>query len=66
MFSNRLPAHAEINALSQAVESVRRAGADIIDLTQSNPTLAGIGYPANLLERLADGSPMSASATRLR
>jgi aspartate/methionine/tyrosine aminotransferase len=54
MFSNRLPAHAEINALSQAVESVRRAGADIIDLTQSNPTLAGIDYPANLLERLAD------------
>jgi alanine-synthesizing transaminase len=54
MFSNRLPAHAEINALSQAVESVRRAGADIIDLTQSNPTLAGIDYPGDLLEMLGD------------
>ena len=54
MFSNRLPTHAEINALSRAVESVRRAGADIIDLTQSNPTQAGIDYPADLLEELGD------------
>ena len=54
MFSNRLPAHAEINALSQAVAAVRGAGADLIDLTESNPTRAGFEYPADLLSDLGD------------
>src|SRR5262245_11173105 len=53
MLSNRLPAHAEINALSRAVASVRAEGTSIIDLTESNPTRAGIAYPPDLLAALA-------------
>jgi len=54
MFSNRLPAHAEINALSRAVESVRGSGATLLDLTESNPTQAGFDYPGDLLAGLGD------------
>jgi len=54
MFSNRLPAHAEINAISRAVESLRAAGASIVDLTESNPTRAGIPYPDDLLDALSE------------
>jgi aspartate/methionine/tyrosine aminotransferase len=43
-----------VNALSLAVQSVRGAGVDVIDLTQSNPTQVGIDYPADLLEALGD------------
>jgi len=52
MLSNRLPAHAETNALSRAVESLRRDGTPVIDLTESNPTRAGIAYPSDLLAAL--------------
>jgi alanine-synthesizing transaminase len=52
MLSNRLPAHAETNALSRAVESLRRDGAPVIDLTESNPTRVGIAYPSDLLATL--------------
>jgi alanine-synthesizing transaminase len=52
MLSNRLPAHAEINALSRAVESVRASGAALLDLTESNPTRAGFDYPRDLLSVL--------------
>ena len=51
MLSNRLPGHAEINALSRAVEAVRAAGAPLVDLTESNPTNVGLPYPADLLSR---------------
>jgi hypothetical protein len=33
MFSNRLPGHAEVNALSQAVASLMAAGTAFVDLT---------------------------------
>jgi len=49
MFSNRLPGHVEINALSRAVASLKAAGPALIDLTESNPTRAGLPYPADLL-----------------
>jgi len=52
MLSNRLPAHAETNALSRAVESLRRDGTTVIDLTESNPTRVGLAYPADLLSAL--------------
>ena len=41
MFSNRLPGHAEVNALSRAVASLTAAGTSFVDLTESNPTRAG-------------------------
>jgi aspartate/methionine/tyrosine aminotransferase len=53
MFSNRLPAHAEVNALSRAVASLRAAGTAIVDLTESNPTRVGVSYPADLLSAAA-------------
>jgi aspartate/methionine/tyrosine aminotransferase len=53
MLSNRLPAHAETNALSRAMESLRRDGTPVIDLTESNPTRVGIAYPPDLLSALS-------------
>jgi len=52
MLSNRLPPHAEINALSRVVESLRHDGVAIVDLTESNPTRVGIAYPPDLLSGL--------------
>ena len=52
MLSNRLPPHAEINALSRVVESLRQEGVAILDLTESNPTRVGIAYPHDLLSGL--------------
>lgn len=54
MFSSRLPPHAETNALTRAVEALRAGGVAFVDLTESNPTRAGIPYPSGLLEPLAD------------
>ena len=53
-FSRRLPAALEPNRVSQALGALRRSGADIIDLTESNPTRAGFHYPSDLLAPLAD------------
>jgi aspartate/methionine/tyrosine aminotransferase len=53
-FSRRIPPHATANALTQAVESLRSSGIPFVDLTDSNPTSAGISYPADLLTPLAD------------
>ena len=49
MFSNRLPGHADINALSQAIAGLTAAGTALVDLTESNPTRVGLAYPADLL-----------------
>jgi alanine-synthesizing transaminase len=54
MFSARLPAHAETNRLTLALAALRARGNEIIDLTESNPTKAGLPYPADLLAPLAD------------
>ncbi len=53
MFSRRLPPHAGPNALSRALDTLRAEGAPIADLTESNPTQAGIPYPGGLLASLA-------------
>lgn len=42
------------NRLSRLLEAKRRSGARILDLTESNPTRAGIEYPEDLLAPLAD------------
>jgi len=54
MFSRRLPPHADINALTRALARRRAEGAPVVDLTESNPTRAGIDYPRDLLRGLAD------------
>jgi aspartate/methionine/tyrosine aminotransferase len=44
-FSKRLDWSIAPNLLTQTVEKQRAAGARLLDLTQSNPTTAGIPYP---------------------
>ena len=54
MISSRLPGNLALNAVARALELKRRAGASILDLTATNPTAAGLTYPGDLLEPLAD------------
>ena len=54
MISTRLPENLAPNALARLVQAKRRAGAPIVDLTESNPTRAGFSYPDDLLAPLAD------------
>lgn len=52
--SGRL-AHGSVpNAISALLAEKRRAGEVILDLTESNPTHAGIVYPADFLDALSD------------
>ena len=46
MFSSRLHWDLRPNRLAQALEARQRAGMEILDLTESNPTRAGLSYPA--------------------
>ncbi len=50
----RLPRNLEPNALARLVQAKRRTGAPIVDLTESNPTRAGLSYPDDLLAPLGD------------
>ena len=45
MFSSRLKCSFEPNRVSFAIDSRRRSGAELLDLTVSNPTQAGLHYP---------------------
>jgi alanine-synthesizing transaminase len=54
MFSSRVPGDLEPNRLTRAVRRVRAAGTALLDLTVTNPTTAGIHYPASVLDALAD------------
>ena len=58
MLSPRLPAHAEANALTRALDSFHKRGLRIVDLTESNPTRSGVCYPPGLLEPLADAAAL--------
>ena len=50
MFSHRTSWKLAQNALTRAIEEAREAGANLLDLTTSNPTRAGLKYDAeNLL-----------------
>jgi alanine-synthesizing transaminase len=53
VFSSRLPADLTPNRLTAVLERRRQAHQRVIDLTLSNPTRAGIDYPADLLAPLA-------------
>jgi alanine-synthesizing transaminase len=55
VFSSRLNWSLRPNRLSALLEEKRAAGADVLDLTESNPTRAGFAYPqAEILTALAD------------
>lgn len=45
MFSHRLPFHLPRNPISEAIERRRTAQLPLLDLTESNPTRAGLDYP---------------------
>jgi alanine-synthesizing transaminase len=53
-FSSRLPHQIQPNSLSLLLDAKRRGGAHILDLTESNPTRAGIVYPDGFLNALSD------------
>ena len=59
MFSSRVPGELEPNRLTQAVRRARARGRSLIDLTMTNPTHAGIQYPAELLVPLSDPAALS-------
>jgi alanine-synthesizing transaminase len=54
MFSKRIPPNPAANALSRRLAALHDAGQTWADLTESNPTRAGLDYPADLLAPLAD------------
>lgn len=59
VFSARLQADLRPNPLTVLLEEKRRAGSEILDLTESNPTRAGLRYPeAEILEALGDARAM--------
>jgi alanine-synthesizing transaminase len=57
MFSTRVPANLDPNRLTIAELALRSRGVHLIDLTETNPTRVGIGYPSECLPALA--SPAS-------
>ncbi len=48
LFSNRTGWELEENALSKTLQSLKAAGSEIIDLTESNPTRCGFLYPEDI------------------
>jgi alanine-synthesizing transaminase len=54
MISSRLPADLSLNATARAAGALRASGVSLIDLTESNPTRAGLAYPPGVLNALAD------------
>ncbi len=57
--SSRLPADLAPNRLTEAVARRRAGGGGLIDLTESNPTRAGLAYPPDLLAPLASASGLA-------
>lgn len=56
MFSSRVPGDLEPNRLTRALQAARATGRALLDLTVTNPTVAGIQYPSGLLDPLASPS----------
>jgi hypothetical protein len=54
MFSSRFRWDLQPNRLTQLLAAKRRAGARILDLTESNPTRASLAYPAETLSAFGD------------
>jgi alanine-synthesizing transaminase len=59
VFSSRLDWSLRPNRLSVLLAEKRRAGAPVLDLTESNPTRVGLAYPqSEILAALADASAL--------
>src|SRR3954453_22995927 len=56
MFSSRFSWDFRPNRLTLALNARRAAGACVLDLTESNPTHAGLTYPPEIVSSLADGN----------
>jgi alanine-synthesizing transaminase len=54
MFSSRFRWDLQPNRLTELLAAKRRAGASILDLTESNPTRASLAYPAEILSAFED------------
>jgi len=54
MFSSRFHWDPAPNRLTRLLQEKRHAAAAILDLTESNPTHAGLSYPQEIVEALAD------------
>ena len=64
MFSKRFRWNLETNRLARLLEEKRTAGAPLLDLTESNPTRAGLDYPTEkILEALSNPAAMSYEPT---
>ncbi|MFZ5890946.1 MAG: pyridoxal phosphate-dependent aminotransferase [Myxococcota bacterium] len=60
MFSSRSGSSTELNALTRELVRLERASVSVLDLTQSNPTRAGIRYDeARILAALAQPAALS-------
>ena len=60
MFSRRFAWDAGTNALGRLMEEKRTRGCKIYDLTQSNPTVVGLTYPADaILASLSGAAAMT-------
>ena len=59
MFSRRTDWARTPNRLSAAVEACRRSGVPLLDLTETNPTRAGLRAPADVLAALADPAALA-------
>ena len=71
MFSRRFHWDFRTNRLTQELEAMRRDGARILDLTESNPTRAGLEYPPEIVRAFDDPrmlvyEPSPAGATEAR
>ena len=53
-FSSRFHWDLRPNRLTRELEERRRAGAEILDLTESNPTRAGLKYPDEIVRAFTD------------
>lgn len=59
MYSSRFHWDSAPNRLSRLVAEKRRAGVRILDLTQSNPTHAGLHYPSEIVDAFHDPRMLS-------
>ncbi len=51
-FARRTDWRQESNAINKALEELKGHGADILDLTASNPTSCGFSYPEGIAFRI--------------
>ncbi len=49
MFAERTRWNLQVNEFSQALERRRRSGAEVFDLTASNPTTVGLSYDESVI-----------------